>query len=56
MVGSQMQHAQRASGEKAALGRLDAARKDFLEIVRAKQNSPSTQFGGYSSMQEEEKT
>jgi hypothetical protein len=38
MVGSQMQHAQRASGEKAALGRLDAARKDFLEIVRAKQN------------------
>ena len=46
MVSSQMQQAQRASGEKATVGRLfllDSSRQDFLEIVRAKQKRPSTQ-------------
>ena len=42
MVSSQIQQAQRASGEKATVGRLfllDSSRQDFLEIVRAKRNN-----------------
>ena len=42
MVSSQMQQAQRASGEKATVGRLfllDGSRQDFLEIVRAKRKT-----------------
>jgi hypothetical protein len=50
MVSSQMQQPQRASGEKATVGRLfllDGSRQDFLEIVRANRS------GCYSIIQKE---
>ena len=56
MESSQMQKAQRASGEKATVGRLflfDGSRQDFLEIVRAKRNNLPLSVEDVSSRQKE---